>query len=155
MKGEINMQKESREKKARKTFRVSPAANKLLCRRARDEQSTEAEIMVKALTLYLTKDVMDESLLIAKMNELDRKLQFLDKKIELGQKYFLEYLRYFFLNFTDPPKDKDERAVFIKDGMRRFNTMLKKFKLNLTKTPAFLETILGDMLEEEFPNDAR
>ena len=53
--------------------RLTDEIRKLLSQRARDEGISSNAVIQKAVSLYLTKDTMDESLLIAKMTDVDRK----------------------------------------------------------------------------------
>jgi hypothetical protein len=47
----------------------------MLAQRARDECNRESEVVAKAIAMYLTRNVTDKSLLIAKMSEIVRVVQ--------------------------------------------------------------------------------
>ncbi|MDR1597264.1 MAG: hypothetical protein LBR99_06125, partial [Treponema sp.] len=76
------MKKEKEDKaKVRVWASIPRPVKELLSQRARDEHNRESEIIAKAIAMYLTKDVTDESLLIAKMSEIIRVVQNMDTKL--------------------------------------------------------------------------
>jgi hypothetical protein len=79
------MKKEKEDKtKVRVWASIPRPMKELLAQRARDEHNRESEIITKAVTMYLTKDVADESLLIAKMSEIIRVVGNMDAKLDTG-----------------------------------------------------------------------
>jgi hypothetical protein len=121
----------------------------LLAQRARDERNRESEIINKAITLYLTKDVTDESLLIAKMSEIVRVVQNLQTKLDTGQKLDLEFFQYFFMFAPDFPGDEKEKQRVFNKGASRTQSFLAGFRQREKQMPRLLEAIFGMMLEEE------
>ena len=109
----------------------------------------KSEIITKALTMYLTKDVTDENLLIAKMSEVIRSVQNVSKRLEVGQKLDLEWLQYFFLFSPDLPKDEKERNLVHQRAAKRTGEFLLSFRRRMKMMPQFLESIFGTMLEED------
>jgi hypothetical protein len=136
-------------RKVRAWAYLSPHLKELLARRARDEHDSESEVITKALTMYLTKDVTDESFLLAKMSELARTVANLDRKIEVGQKLGLEYLQYFFMTVSEFPSDKKELGSLQTRAAQRTAELVTLFRRREKRMPRFLETVLGAMLEEE------
>jgi hypothetical protein len=123
----------------------------LLENRARDEHDTKADILIKALTLYLTKDTTDESLLIAKMSEIIRAVQNLSTRLEAGQKLDLEWQHYTLMFTPELPRDEKERNLIQERAAKRAGDFLLAFRKRMKMTPKFLETIFGVMLEEDDP----
>ena len=121
----------------------------LLARRARDERNRESEIIAKAITMYLTKDVTDESLLIAKMSEIIRVVQNMNTKLDTGQKLDLEFFQYFFMFAPDFPGDEKEKQRVFNKGASRTQSFLSGFRQREKQMPRLLEAIFGMMLEEE------
>ena len=121
----------------------------LLARRARDERNRESEIIAKAITMYLTKDVTDESLLIAKMSEIIRVVQNMNTKLDTGQKLDLEFFQYFFMFAPDFPGDEKEKQRVFNKGASRTQGFLSGFRQREKQMPRLLEAIFGMMLEEE------
>jgi hypothetical protein len=121
----------------------------LLSQRARDERNRESEIITKALAMYLTKDVTDESLLIAKMSEIVRVVQNMQTKLDTGQKLDLEFYQYFFMFAPDFPGDEKEKQRVFNKGAGRTQGFLSGFRHREKQMPRLLEAIFGMMLEEE------
>jgi hypothetical protein len=117
--------------------------------RAQEEGLSKNELATKALQLYLTKDITDESLFIAKLSELQRIVQILDKKIDTAQKLQIEWFQYFFLFQPDEPQDEGERRRLVQKAAERTEELLANFRRRLPHLPAFLEALLSDYLEEE------
>jgi hypothetical protein len=121
----------------------------LLAQRANDEHISEGKLVRKILTLYLTKDIEEESLLIAKMTELLRQVMFIEKKLDLGQKKDMQWEQFMLAFQPELPKDARTRALALKRATDRYGQFLTMFRNKSRKIPAMLEAILGDMLEEE------
>jgi hypothetical protein len=134
---------------------VSPQMNELLAQRAKDENNTKTDIVTKALTMYLTKDVTDESLLIAKMSEITRVVQNLATRLEVGQKLDLEWYHYTLMFTPELPKDEKEQHLIQQRAAKRASDFLLAFRRRVKMMPQFLETIFGVMLEEDDPGEAK
>jgi hypothetical protein len=146
------MKKESNEtKKVRTWAYINPAIKELLVQRANDERNSESEIITKALTLYLTKDVTDESELIAKMSEIIRVVQNLAARIEVSQKLDLEWYHYSLMFTPELPRDGKEKNIIQERAAKRAGEFLLSFRHRMKMMPQFLESIFGVMLEEEEP----
>jgi hypothetical protein len=113
-----------------------------------DEKLSESALICKALTLYLTKDIEDESLLIAKMTELQRQTGYIEKKVDLGQKLELQWMQFLLCFQPELPSDQKSRLLLLRRGNERFNRFLTMFKDRAKSLPSMLESILADMLEE-------
>jgi hypothetical protein len=128
---------------------MPPRINELLHQRAVEEHVSESALIRKAVTLYLTKDIEDESLLIAKMTELQRQTGFIEKKLDLGQKLELQWMQFLLCFQPELPSDKKSRLLLLQRGSERFNRFLAMFKDRVKSLPSLLESLLADMLEED------
>jgi hypothetical protein len=123
--------------------------NELLRQRALEEKSSESALICKAVTLYLTKDIEDESLLIAKMTELQRQTGFIEKKLDLGQKLEMQWMQFLLCFQNELPSDQKNRLLLLRRANERFNQFLAMFRDRAKSIPSMLESVLADMLEEE------
>ena len=133
--------------KMRLELRTASALMNELERRARDEAVSKNEVVNKALTLYLTKDITDESLLIAKMSEMQRLIQLLDRRLDVFQKLELEWFQNCFM-WTSAVNEK-ELPLLRENAAEKMIGFLADFRAKLPEAPALLEALLGDMLEEK------
>jgi hypothetical protein len=143
------MNQKERTKTIQAWCRITPDIELQLKLKADEERVSTSEIIRRAVVLYLTKDITDESLLIAKMTDVQRRIDGLEKKTELSQKMSIEYLQYFFMFSQELPNDAKEVSRLAVRARQRTDVFLNSFRRRLKNMPAFLETILGDMLEEE------
>jgi hypothetical protein len=144
------MGKETEKKiKIRTWAYISPTIKELLLQRAKDENNSESEIVTKAVTMYLTKDVTDESLLIAKMSEIIRVIQNLATRMEVSQKLDLEWYHYSLMFTPELPRDEKEQNLIQSRAAKRASDFLLSFRRRMKMMPQFLESIFGVMLEED------
>lgn len=127
--------------------RLTDEMRKLLFQKAKDEGISSNAVIQKALSLYLTKDTMDESLLIAKMTDIQRQIARLKHEFEVKQKLDLEWYQYFFL--FAPPIPQEEVALRMQKANKDVQAFLQNFKHRAASIKPLIETIFGDMLEEE------
>lgn len=120
----------------------------LLAQRSADENLSANALINKALTLYLTKDIEDESLLIAKLTELQRQFEFLQKKIDLSQKKDIQWEIFLLAMMPELPSDPAARDIKIKRANQRYSQFLTSFKDRSRRLPSMLESVLGDMQEQ-------
>jgi hypothetical protein len=142
------MSKHTDKRVTRKTY-IPVRINDLLHQRAIEEKVSESALICKALTLYLTKDIEDESLLIAKMTELQRQTGFIEKKLDLGQKLEMQWMQFLLCFQSELPSDQKSRTLLLRRGSERFNQFLSMFKDRAKSLPSMLESLLADMLEED------
>jgi hypothetical protein len=121
----------------------------LVKQRSLDESLSENKLIAKALTLYLTKDIEDESLLIAKLTELQRQFEFLQKKIDMAQKKDIQWEIFLLAVQPELPGDPAAREIKIKRANQRYAQFLTSFRARSRQIPSMLESVLGDMAEKE------
>jgi hypothetical protein len=127
---------------------LSPPVKEILVQKAREEHSSESEIIAGALSVYLTKDIVPENLVMAQLQELKRQVESLTKTMDLQQKLDLEWYQYNFLSIPELPADEKERTIRYKRAASRFQNFLTAFRRRSKNMPAFMESIFGEMLEE-------
>ena len=127
--------------------RFTEEMKNLLSQRAKDEGISSNAVIQKAISLYLTKDTMDESLVIAKMTDVQRQIARLKHEIDVKQKLDLEWYQYFFL--FAPPIPQEEVGLRMQKANRDVQAFLQNFKHRAASIKPLIETIFGDMLEEE------
>jgi hypothetical protein len=121
----------------------------LLKQRALDEGVSINKLITKALTLYLTKDIEDESLMIAKLTEVQRHIEFIEKKVDLSQKKDIQWEQFLLALLPELPADSAVRNLKIKRSNERYVQFLTQFRTRARALPSLFETILGDMLEKK------
>ncbi len=130
--------------------RITRKIDELLEQRAKDEGLSRSAIINKALILYLTKDTMDESLLLAKMSNMQKTFDRLEKKIDVKQKLDLEWYQYFFFFAPDTKGLTDEQMnIKFRKANNDVIAMLTNFRNHEKHSKPFLEAIFGNMLEED------
>jgi hypothetical protein len=118
-------------------------------RRAKDEDISRNELVNKALALYFEKDILDESLLIAKMTEVQHAVQTLDRRVDVAQKLQLEWYQQCLMFAPSTPQNKKEADLLYKTAAERTEAFLANFRRRLPRLPALLEILLADFLEED------
>jgi hypothetical protein len=135
-------------KKIRAWTYLSPPVKEILSQRAKEEHTSESEVISGALAVYLTKDIVPENHVMAQMQELKRQVESLTKTLDLQQKLDLEWYQFNLLLLPELPADEKERALRFKRAADRFQRFLSAFRRRSKTMPAFIESIFGEMLEE-------
>jgi hypothetical protein len=129
-------------------LRVGSGLLKRLEIRAEVENLSKNELINKALSLYLTKDLTDENLIMAKLTEMQRVIVFLEKRVDLGQRMQMEWQQYSLMFQPELPADKQGFALAARRAAERNDEFLEQFRRRLKDAPALLEALLADFLEE-------
>jgi hypothetical protein len=120
----------------------------LVKQRSFEENLSENKLITKALTLYLTKDIEDESLIIAKLTELQRQSDYLQKKIDISQKKDIQWEIFLLALMPELPGDTAARDIRIKRANQRYAQFLSSFRNRSRQLPQMLESVFGDMQEQ-------
>jgi hypothetical protein len=134
--------------KPRMQFYIDVNLKELLSQRAREEKIHQSQIIIKALILYLTKDINDESLLIAKLTELQRQVEYIEKKVDIGQKKDIQWEQFLLTFQPELPSETASRDLRIKRASQRYLQFLTQFRDRSKALPSMLESVLGDLKEE-------
>jgi seryl-tRNA synthetase len=142
------MKKSGNGRKVRAWTYLSPPVKEILSQKAREEHTSESDLISSALAVYLTKDIVPENLLMAQLQELKRQIESLSKTLELQQKLDLEWYQFNFLSLPELPAGENERNIRYNRAASRFRGFLSAFRRRSKTMPAFTESIFGEMLEE-------
>jgi uncharacterized protein (DUF1778 family) len=134
-------------------FRYDENLKKLIDQRAKEEQLSINKLIIKALTLYLTKDIEDESLIIAKLTSVQRQIEFIEKKIDISQKKDMQWEQFLLALQPELPNDKAARELKIKRAGQRYIQFLTSFRDRIRALPSMFEAVLADM--QEIPTAGR
>lgn len=130
-------------------FRTTPRVRELLSQRAADDGISMNEVMNKAAIMYLTKDTMEESLLIAKLSDIQNLLGRMKRRDDLREKFELDVYQFLFTVMPELPEEGGAGIAVLERGKRRFESFLKGFRRRVSVLKPVMETVFGDMLEED------
>jgi hypothetical protein len=130
---------------------IDPELRGLLLRRAKDENISASKLAVRAIALYLTKDIEDESLLIAKMTELQRAVGYIDRKIDIAQKKDMQWEQYLLAFQPELPADKETRESKIKRAGTRYARFICQFRDKAKALPSLMEAVTAGLNEGKDP----
>lgn len=130
-------------------FRTTPRVRELLSQRAVDDGISMNEVMNKAAVMYLTKDTMEESLLIAKLSDIQNLLGRMKRRDDLREKFELDVYQFLFTVMPELPEESRAGVAVLERGKQRFESFLKGFRRRVSALKPVMETVFGDMLEED------
>ncbi len=130
-------------------FRTTPRVRELLSQRAVDDGISMNEVMNKAAIMYLTKDTMEESLLIAKLSDIQNSLGRMKRRDDLREKFELDVYQFLFTVMPELPEESRAGTAVLERGKQRFESFLKGFRHRVSVLKPVMETVFGDMLEED------
>ena len=130
-------------------FRTTPRVRELLSQRAVDDGISMNEVMNKAAVMYLTKDKMEESLLIAKLSDIQNLLGRMKRRDDLREKFELDVYQFLFTVMPELPEESRAGVAVLERGKQRFESFLKGFRRRVCALKPVMETVFGDMLEED------
>ena len=130
-------------------FRTTPRVRELLSQRAADDGISMNEVMNKAVVMYLTKDTTEESLLIAKLSDIQNSLGRMKRRDDLREKFELDVYQFLFTVSPELPEESKAGIAVLERGKRRFEGFLKGFRHRVSILKPVMETVFGDMLEED------
>lgn len=128
-------------------FKTTARTKDLLALRATEDGVSVNAVINKAVTVYLTKDTTDESLIMAKLSDIQRQIGRLKNRTDVREKLLLEFFQYFFL--FAPPLPQEELPVRMKKANQDVQGFLLNFRHRAAAIKPLIETIFGDMLEED------
>jgi hypothetical protein len=152
---EMSEKKKSPNNRYRFLLIIDTHLRNLLKQRALDESLSINKLIIKALTLYLTKDIEDESLMIAKLTEVQRQVEYIEKKIDLSQKKDMQWEQFLLTLQPELPVDSTTRNLKIKRSNERYINFLTQFRNRIKVIPSLFETIQGDLQEKKQPDTGK
>ena len=130
-------------------FRTTSRIKELISQRALDDGISMNEVLNKAAVMYLTRDTMEESLLIAKLSDIQNSLGKMKRREDLRQKFELDVYQFLFTVMPELPEESKASIVVLERGKRRFEHFLRGFRHRVKVLRPIMETVFGDMLEED------
>ena len=130
-------------------FRTTSRIKELISQRALDDGISMNEVLNKAAVMYLTRDTMEESLLIAKLSDIQNSLGKMKRREDLRQKFELDVYQFLFTVMPELPEESKASIVVLERGKRRFEHFLRGFRHRVKVLRPVMETVFGDMLEED------
>lgn len=109
---------------------------------------TNTEAVINAILYRYNADVMDEHIVLGRMTQLQKKLDYIDKKIETFSSLIYYIIPYFLAIHPDLPKDKTESTNLLNRGSQKMRNLVMKFR-NWLKTEkiSFVQSVFGDNQE--------
>jgi predicted transcriptional regulator len=143
------MNKKRQVKSERMHVRLSSDLKNQLLEYAHNENIKPSAVMQMAVSLFLSRDIEDESLLIAKMSAIDERLTKFADTADLAYQYIMDFFQYNFLFFPPLPEDTRTLKIRFAGGAMEYKKFLTMFRRRLATMPKLQEAILGDMLTEQ------
>lgn len=130
-------------------FRTTPRIKELIVQKAADDGISMNEVLNKAAVMYLTRDTVEESLLIAKLSDIQNSLGKMRRREDLREKFELDIYQFLFTVLPELPEESKAGIAVLERGKRRFEGFLKGFRHRVRVLKPVMETVFGDMLEED------
>lgn len=130
-------------------FRTTPRIKELISQRAADDGISMNEVLNKAAVMYLTRDTAEESLLIAKLSDIQNSLGKMRRRDDLREKFELDVYQFLFTVMPELPEESRTGIAVLERGKQRFESFLKGFRHRVRVLKPVMETVFGDMLEED------
>lgn len=116
---------------------------------ANERGESLSSIIESAIDLYLTKDVNTESLVFASLENIRRKIDYVDKKLELFFNFYHFSLTTLISGLPDLKNyDKQEANAITKASLLRRDAMVEGFKKQMVGNPSAFERLLTDYIEQ-------
>ncbi len=121
---------------------------------ALQERRKVSEIMREAVKIYLTNSITDKELLYSSLNDLKRRVEYLDKKLEIFFNFWFFSLTTTFAGLPDISNYSEvERKAITEKAKKRKNNMLDSFKRGIEEQASLFQMLLADFIE--FTNEEK
>jgi hypothetical protein len=129
---------------------MNPQLRKRIQADAVESGASQTAVINIILQKYYTTGIFEDSLLIAKLNFFDGKLNKLISEYGLLSKFLMDFFRYCFLFFPHIPDEAKPAKYKAADGeFQRFMLMFRKRLLK--NMPSLEETLFPDSPQENLP----
>lgn len=106
-------------------------------------------IIESAIDMYLTKDVNTESLVFASLENLRRKIDYVDKKLETFFNFYYFSLTTIIAGLPDLKEiDPSKASAISKSALIRRDALFEGFKKQMLTNPSAFERLLSDYIEQ-------
>lgn len=149
MQMQMQMQKERTKKNKRITIRIDSNKHRQIEEFAAYRNETLSSIVETAIDLYLTKDIKTESLVFASLENLRRKLDYVDKRLEILFNFYHFSLTTIIAGLPDLKNfEISEANAISKNALARRDAMFEGFKKQISSNPSAFERLLTDYVEQ-------
>ena len=109
---------------------------------------TNTEAVINAILFKYNADVMDEHSVLGRMSQLQKKMDYIDKKLETFSSLIYYIIPYFLAVHPDLPKDKNESTNQLNKGSQKMMNLVMNFRKWLkTEKISFVQSVFGDSQE--------
>lgn len=116
---------------------------------AQSKNESLSSVIESALDMYLTKDIATENLLFASLENVRRKLEYVDKKLEVFFDFYYFSLASILAGLPDlKTLDEKQAATISKNALIRRDAMFDAFKKQRVKSASAFERLLADYIEQ-------
>ena len=109
---------------------------------------TNTEAVINAILFRYNADVMDEHIVLGRITQMQKKLDYMDKKLETFSSLIYYIIPYFLAVHPDLPKDKTESTNQLNKGSQKMMNLVMNFRKWLkTEKISFVQSVFGDSQE--------
>lgn len=139
----------SSNKKNYLNVRISELKKQQLKELAQERNESLTSVVESAIDMYLTKDIKTESLVFASLENLRRKIDYIDKKLEVFFNFYYFSLTTIIAGLPDLKSlDPNEANAISKNAITRRDAMFEGFKKQMLSNPSAFERLLSDYIEQ-------
>ena len=115
---------------------------------ANESGVTNTDAVINAILFKYNNEVTDEHILLGRMTQIQKKLDYLDKKIETFSSLIYYLIPYFLAVHPDLPRDKQESATQLNKATQKMKNMVINFRKYLkSEKISFVQSVFGDSQE--------
>ncbi len=116
---------------------------------AKQERRSLSAITREAIQIYLSNSITDKDLIYAALNDSKRKIEFMDKKLEIYFSFWHYALASIFAGLPDLSNySEQERKAITKKARKRVNNLTTAFEQSIQEQPSLFQTLLADFIEQ-------
>ena len=109
---------------------------------------TNTDAVIEAILFKYNCEVTDEHILLGRMTQIQKKMDYLDKKLETFSSLIYYLIPYFLAVHPDLPKDKQESANQLDKAAQKMTNMVMNFRKYLkSEKISFVQSVFGDSQE--------
>lgn len=109
---------------------------------------TNTDAVINAILFKYNNEVTDEHILLGRMTQMQKKMDYLDKKVETFTSLIYYLIPYFLAVQPDLPKDRQESAIQLDKATQKMKNIVMNFRKYLkTEKISFVQSVFGDSQE--------
>lgn len=134
--------------KIRVELRLNKPSFKMIEELKEENGLSRNKMIEECIKLYYTQGTVDEHILLARIMQLEKKIDWLNNKTELFYKLINFILPFFIAHLPDLPTDKKEGQIVLDKGSRKMLNLVMAFrKSEQANDISFAQQIWGDTQE--------